>query len=80
MGGISSDHKDPDVQHVSCGQHHLALAVWVLVGGVFVERHLGGEAALLGWNGQVNDTEREKDHEAGGPGSYVYSVTCYFSS
>lgn len=80
MGGISSDHKDPDIQHVSRGQHHLALPVRVLVGGVFVERHLGGEAALLGWNSQVNDTERETDHEAGSPDSYVYSVTCHFSS
>ena len=32
----------------------------MFVGGVFVERHLGGEAAFLSWNRQVNDTIREK--------------------
>lgn len=59
MCGVSADHKDPDVQHISSRQHHFTLAVRMFVGGVFVERHLGGEAAFLGWNCEVNDTERE---------------------
>ena len=60
MRGVSSDHKDPNVQHISSCQHNFTLAVRMFVGGVFVERHLGGEAAFLSWNRQVNDTVREK--------------------
>ena len=60
MCGVSSDHKDPNVQHISSCQHNFPLAVRMFVGGIFVERHLGGEAAFLSWNRQVNDTIRGK--------------------
>lgn len=60
MCGVSPDHKDPYIQHISSCQHHFTLAVRMFVGGVFVERHLGGEAAFLGWDCEVNDTKRER--------------------
>lgn len=75
MCGIRANHEHPDVQHVSRGQHHLPLPIGVLVRGVLVECHLGGEAALLGWNSQVNDTKRKNNHEVGTPNSYIHSIT-----
>lgn len=59
MCGVSANHKDPYVEHIPGRQHDLPLAVRVFVGRVFIECHLGGEAALLGWNCQVDDTNKE---------------------
>lgn len=60
MCGVSSNHKDPHIEHVSSGQHDFPLAVRVFVGGIFVECHLGSEAALLSRNCQVDDTNKER--------------------
>lgn len=59
MCGVSSNHKNPYIQHISSRQHYFTLAVRMFVGGIFVESHLGGEAAFLGWNCQVNYTKTE---------------------
>lgn len=77
--GIGSHHKDPYVQHIARCQHHFTLAVRVFVGGVFVQCHLGDEAAFLGWNCQINDTERETIMRSGSPNNYLHS-TYRFSS
>lgn len=60
MCGVSSNHEDPHIEHVSSGQHDFPLAVRVFVGGIFVECHLGSEAALLSRNCQVDDTNKER--------------------
>lgn len=59
MCRVSSDHKDAHVQHIPSCQHNFPLAVRVFVGSIFIECHLGGEAALLGRNCQVDDTNKE---------------------
>lgn len=76
--GVSPHHKDPYIQHISSCQHHFALAVRVFVGGIFVEGHLGGEAAFLGWNCKVNDTKREMIMSPGTPNNYIFSITTIF--
>lgn len=50
----------------------------MFVGSIFVERHLGGEAAFLGWNCEVNDTKRETIMRQGTPNNYMYSIATIF--
>lgn len=54
VGGIRAKDKDTHVQHVTCGQHDFPLSVGMLVGGVFVQRHLGCETAFLCRHCQIN--------------------------
>lgn len=83
MCGVSSNHEDPHVENVASRQHNLPLAVRVFVRGVFVERHLGSEAALLSWNCQVDDTNKERltcEAKKPLPKIVIYSITCCFPS
>lgn len=78
MCGVSSNHKDPYIQHISSGQDYFTLAVRMFVGGIFVERHLGGEAAFLGWNRQVNDTETETVIRQATQNNFINSTVFHF--
>lgn len=80
MCGIGSNYKNPYIQYISSSQNHFTLAVRMFVGGIFVECHLRGETAFLGWNRQVNDTKREKIIMLRTPNNYVYSITYHFLS
>lgn len=54
MGGIGPEDEDANVKDIPCGQHDFSLPVRMLVGGVFVQRHLGGEAPFLRGHCQIN--------------------------
>lgn len=41
-------HEDAHVEDVPSAEHHLPLSVWVAVGGVLIQSHLGDEVSLLG--------------------------------
>lgn len=53
---VGSLHKHPHEEDVPRAQHHLALAVRLVVRRVLVQCHLSDEVTLLGGEGEVDHT------------------------